>query len=102
MIYVTRLNHTSIVLNSHLIDHIESTPDTVISMTTGEKLRVLESAEGVICRGVEYERRVRQPDDPEVPRPTPDGEGASQGKKNHDRRSRKTPGNCKPAGAAGR
>jgi flagellar protein FlbD len=58
MIYVTRLNHVSIVLNSHLIEHIEATPDTVISMTTGEKLRVLESAEEIIARVVEYERRV--------------------------------------------
>jgi flagellar protein FlbD len=58
MIYVTRLNHVTIVLNSHLIEHIETTPDTVISLTTGEKLRVLESAEEIVSRVMEYERRI--------------------------------------------
>ena len=58
MIYVTRLNHVSILLNSSLIEHIEMTPDTVISMTTGEKLRVLESAEEIVERIVEYESRI--------------------------------------------
>jgi flagellar protein FlbD len=48
MIYVTRLNHTSVVLNSDLIEHVEATPDTVISMTTGERLTVLESAAEVV------------------------------------------------------
>ncbi|MGA2722543.1 MAG: flagellar FlbD family protein [Bryobacteraceae bacterium] len=50
MIYVTRLNHTPVVLNSDLIEQIETTPDTVISMTTGEKIMVLESTEEVIER----------------------------------------------------
>jgi flagellar protein FlbD len=59
MIYVTRLNRTSIVLNSQLIEHIETTPDTVITLTTGEKLRVLESAEEVVSRIVEYQARIR-------------------------------------------
>jgi len=57
MIYVTRLNHTSVVLNSDLIEHIETTPDTIISLTTGEKLVVLESAEEIIDRVVEYRKK---------------------------------------------
>ena len=36
MIYVTRLNHTSVVLNADLIEYVETTPDTVISLTTGQ------------------------------------------------------------------
>jgi flagellar protein FlbD len=58
MIYVTRLNHKSVVLNSDLIEHIETTPDTVISLTNGQKLMVLESAEEVVARVVEFRRRV--------------------------------------------
>jgi flagellar protein FlbD len=50
MIHVTRLNHTPVVINSDLIEHIESTPDTVISLTTGQKIMVLESTEEVIER----------------------------------------------------
>ena len=56
MIHVTRLNHTPVVLNSDLIEQIETTPDTVISMTTGQKIMVLESTEEII----ELVRRFRQ------------------------------------------
>lgn len=48
MIHVTRLNHTPVVLNCDLIEQIETTPDTVISLTTGQKIMVLESIEDVI------------------------------------------------------
>jgi len=58
MIYVTRLNSASMVLNSDLIEHIDVTPDTVITLTTGQILRVRESAEEVIHRIVEFRRRI--------------------------------------------
>ena len=54
MIYVTRLDHTPVVLNCDLIEHMDTTPDTVISLTTGQKLMVLESAEEIIERVVQY------------------------------------------------
>lgn len=50
MIHVTRLNHTPVVLNSDLIEEIETTPDTVISLTTGQKIMVLESTEEILDR----------------------------------------------------
>jgi len=46
------------VLNSDLIEHIDVTPDTVITMTTGQILRVRESADEVVERIVEFRRRV--------------------------------------------
>ena len=58
MIYLTRLNHTPIVLNCDLIEHVETTPDTVISLTTGQKLMVLESAEEIIERVVRFRRSI--------------------------------------------
>ena len=58
MIWLTRLNHAPIVLNSDLIEHIDVTPDTVISMSTGQILRVLESAEEVVRRTVEFRRKI--------------------------------------------
>ena len=48
MIHVTRLNHTPVVLNCDLIEQIETTPDTVISMVNGQKIMVLESTEEII------------------------------------------------------
>jgi flagellar protein FlbD len=50
MIHITRLNHTPVVLNCDLIEQIETTPDTVISLTTGQKIMVLESIEEIIER----------------------------------------------------
>jgi flagellar protein FlbD len=60
MIYVTRLNHTPVVLNCDLIEHMETTPDTVISLTTGQKLMVLESAEEIIDRVIQFRRSILQ------------------------------------------
>ncbi len=62
MIHVTRLNHTPVVLNCDLIEHVETTPDTVISLTTGQKLMVLETPEEIIERVVEYRRTILSAD----------------------------------------
>ena len=67
MVRLTRLNHASVVLNSDLIEHIDITPDTVITLTNGQILRVLETAEEVIRRVVDYRRRISGP--PEIPEP---------------------------------
>lgn len=61
MIRLTRLNNRPLVVNSELIKFIENAPDTVITLTTGEKIVVLESAEEVMTRIVEYRRRLRLP-----------------------------------------
>lgn len=58
MIRLTRLNHVPLVLNSDLIEQVEVTPDTVITMTTGEKLMVLESAEEIVDRVVRFRRTI--------------------------------------------
>ena len=58
MIYVTRLNHTPMVLNSDLIEQIETTPDTVISLTSGQKIMVLETSDEVVERVVNFRRSI--------------------------------------------
>jgi flagellar protein FlbD len=58
MIQLTRINHSMLVLNSDLIEHVEVTPDTVISMTTGQKFRVLETADEVIKKVIEYRKSI--------------------------------------------
>ena len=42
MIYLTRLNGERIVINIDLIELMEETPDTVVTLTTGKKLVVRE------------------------------------------------------------
>ena len=62
MVRLTRLNHVPMVLNSDLIEHIDVTPDTVITLTSGQILRVRESAEEVVERIVDYRRRIYGPE----------------------------------------
>ncbi|MGD1101740.1 MAG: flagellar FlbD family protein [Terriglobia bacterium] len=61
MIRLTRLNNRPLVVNAELIKFIENAPDTVITLVTGEKIVVLESAEEVMTRIFEYRRRLRRP-----------------------------------------
>jgi len=48
MIRVTRLNGSSILVNAVLIETIEETPDTIITLITGKKFMVLEKAQDVV------------------------------------------------------
>jgi flagellar protein FlbD len=66
MVRLTRLNHVPLVLNADLIEHIEVTPDTVIAMTTGQKFMVLEPAEEVIRKVVDYRRSIMNGGEPEI------------------------------------
>lgn len=43
MIDVTKMNGSMITVNSDLIEIVEETPDTVITLTTGKKIIVKES-----------------------------------------------------------
>jgi flagellar protein FlbD len=61
MIHLTRINHSEIVLNSDLIELIESTPDTVISLSNGQKVMVLEQPDHIIDKIVSYRRRIATP-----------------------------------------
>lgn len=58
MIQLTRLNNTSITINSDLIKFVEQSPDTVITLLNGEKILVRESVQELLERVVEYRRRV--------------------------------------------
>jgi flagellar protein FlbD len=58
MIQLTRLNHVPLVLNSDLIEHVEVTPDTVVTLTTGQKIIVLESAEEVVERVIRFRKSI--------------------------------------------
>jgi len=62
MIRLTRLSHAPIVLNADLIQMIESTPDTVVTLTNGQKVMVLETADDVVGRVVSYRRRLMAPE----------------------------------------
>ena len=56
MIQVTRLNGSRVEVNALLIEMVEATPDTVITLTTGNKLVVRESVQDVIGLVTDYIR----------------------------------------------
>jgi flagellar protein FlbD len=60
MIALTKLNNAAFVVNAELIKFIESTPDTMITLTSGERLIVRESSEEVVRRVVQYGRMLRR------------------------------------------
>jgi Uncharacterized protein, possibly involved in motility len=60
MIYVTRLNGTKLAVNPDLIEIMEETPDTVITLTNGNKYVVAEHIGVLIERVVEFRRRCHQ------------------------------------------
>jgi len=60
MIRLTRINRIPLVVNSDLIEHVEVTPDTVVSLTTGQKFIVLESADEVIDRVIRFRQTIFQ------------------------------------------
>lgn len=59
MIRLTRINGDLLVLNSDLIEHIETTPDTVIALTTGQKCMVRESLDEVVDRVIAFRRSIQ-------------------------------------------
>ncbi|MCR4716838.1 MAG: flagellar FlbD family protein [Lachnospiraceae bacterium] len=47
MIELTKLNDKKFTLNSDIIEFVEETPDTVVTLTTGHKIIVKESRQEV-------------------------------------------------------
>jgi flagellar protein FlbD len=60
MIQLTRLNNKPLMVNSDLIKFVEQSPDTLVTLITGEKIVVLEKAEEVLVRVLEFRRAVLQ------------------------------------------
>ncbi len=60
MIKLTRINDALIVVNAELIEFVESSPDTIVSLTTGHKFLVKDSVDEVIDKVREYKRSTRE------------------------------------------
>lgn len=58
MIEVTRLNGSIYFINPDMILTLEATPDTIITLTNGEKLMVREAPQVLIERFVALKRRI--------------------------------------------
>ena len=62
MVALTRLNGHPVMVNSDLIEQIEETPDTVITLTSGNKLVVKDSMVEVQQKIIDFKRRIHAPD----------------------------------------
>lgn len=61
MIKVTRLNGSKFFVNPELIQTIEATPDTLITLSNGVKMIVKDSTDSIIKQIIDYQRLVRNP-----------------------------------------
>ncbi len=58
MIELRRLNNQPIVVNADLIESLEATPDTVVTLTSGNKLLVRDSIAEIKEKVVAYKRAI--------------------------------------------
>jgi flagellar protein FlbD len=61
MIALNRLNNQPIMVNADLIETLESTPDTVVTLTSGNKLIVRDSPEEIQSKIIQYKRQIHNP-----------------------------------------
>ena len=54
MIILHRLNQQEFILNADLVETLEATPDTLVTLTNGKKLIVRDDIKDVIGRVIEY------------------------------------------------
>jgi flagellar protein FlbD len=59
MIIVKKINGQAIMVNSDLIETIEFSPHAVMSLTSGVKIIVDETAEAIMEKIIEYKKSVR-------------------------------------------
>jgi len=60
MIEVTRLNNSKLWINAEMIEFVEATPDTVISLVNRDKIIVKTSPQEVVQAIIEYRRQTLQ------------------------------------------
>lgn len=58
MIELTKINNMKFILNAEIIESVEETPDTVVSLTTGKKIIVKESRQEVVNLVISYKRAI--------------------------------------------
>lgn len=60
MIRLTKLNGKEFYLNAELIEMIETTPDTIISLITDKKIIVLEDIDTIIDKILEFKKKLEK------------------------------------------
>ena len=58
MIELTKLNEVKFTLNADVIEYVEETPDTVVTLTTGQKIIVKESRQMITDLVILYRKNI--------------------------------------------
>ncbi len=58
VVRVRRLDGSELVVNADLIEAMEATPDTIITLTTGKKIVVKDQVDEVVARVIAYKRTI--------------------------------------------
>jgi len=61
VIFLTRTNGVKFYINPELIQIVEATPDTVVTLVSGRKLLVKDSPQEIAERFIEYRRKTLAP-----------------------------------------
>ncbi len=61
MIKVSRLNGSELIINSDMVEFIESTPDTIITLSDGKKIIVQQTPEELVEDIIAFRQRVMSP-----------------------------------------
>ena len=61
MIYITRTNGSKLYINPELIQTVESTPDTIVTLVDNKKIIARETPQEIAERFIEYRRQVTSP-----------------------------------------
>jgi len=59
MIKLTKLNKQEFYLNSDLIETVEATPDTVVTLLNGKKYIALETAEDIVNSVIRFRGKIQ-------------------------------------------
>jgi len=69
MIALTRLDEREVVVNVDAILTVEATPDTILTLSNGDKVTVRETVRDVVDRVIAFRRKLR----PAIVRPLSEG-----------------------------
>ena len=59
LIKLTRINGEEFILNAEMIQYVEARPDTIITLSSKERVIVRESVDEVVRRIIDYGRALR-------------------------------------------
>jgi flagellar protein FlbD len=60
MIEVTRLNNSKLWVNADMIEFVEATPDTIISLVTHNKIVVKERPAQIVDAVIDFRRQIME------------------------------------------